>query len=462
MARRGRLKISQTTRTNNKISRMPIELIKVSRLVIIKNVSTWHHTRNGVVIVVNLRGTKKKRGTIDRKITSSKISVGVSTMTRIEEQNSNMDRVTTIINGIKMCSMMTEEAIPITSIRSRSSDSPRTKIGGILKATMTLTISLSHAGVVRSAPFNKPMISTRRPMVIDGAQTGIRIEISTASSRGKKKSSNNASSATPESITRRETNSSIMLASVASSLKSSVPVRKRNLMLMKKIVSLTLAVKSTQAVEAFLAAAVETNKASIKKASVIKKITPDNLMLTPRNSQERTMTTRSSKSRMVSSSSRRSSLTRRTTTSSKKSWTPVKRKTAKLSASLSRLLSKPNSKHQHALFRYSTMTTKSPKLLPSYRSNSWQKRSRLGSHPRRRSGSRLSWTSSASASQIMTGSRPRSNELSRAAMSVLLQSSSMRQDYLAASTLIETTLKKPNSACTLWQGLSLSEPIFNV
>jgi hypothetical protein len=227
-------------------------------------------------------------------------------------------------------------------------------------------------------------------MVIDRAKTNSRIEILTASSRGKKKCSNKASYATPEPNTRRGTNSSNMLASVASSLKSSVPERKRNLMLMRKIVSLTLAVKITQAVEAFLAAAGATNKAGIQKASVIRKITPHSLMLRPRNSQERMMTMRSSKSRMVSSSSRRSSLTRETTISSKKSWTPVKRKTAKLSASLSRLLSKQNSKHQHALFRYSTMTTKSPKLVPSYRSNSWQKRSRLGSHPRRRRGSRLS------------------------------------------------------------------------
>lgn len=390
MARQGRLKISQTTRTSSKISRMPIELIKVSRIVIITNGSTRHHTKSGVVILVSLIGTKKKRGQIDREITISKISVGVRIITNIEEQNSKMDSVTTIINGIMVRSTRTEKATPITSIRSRSSDSPRTKIGGILRAIMTLISSLSHAGVVRSAPINAPMISIRHPMVIDGARTGSRSEISTASSRSKKKRSNKANSATPETITRRGSNSSTMLASVASSLKSSVLARKSNLMLMIKIVSLSLAVKSNKAVEAFLAADVATNKAGIQKASVIRKITPDSLMLRLRKSQERMMTTRLNKSRMVSTSSRWSSLTQKTTTSSKKSWTPDKRKTAKLSVSLSRLLSKPYSKHQHALFRYSTMTTKSQKLLPSYRSNSWQKRSRLGSHPRRRSGSRLS------------------------------------------------------------------------
>ena len=201
-------------------------------------------------------------------------------------------------------STRTEKATPITSIRSRSSDSPRTKIGGILKAIMTLISSLSHAGVVRSAPINAPMISIRHPMVIDGARTGSRSEISTASSRSKKKRSNKANSATPETITRRGSNSSTMLASVASSLKSSVPARKSNLMLMMKIVSLTLAVKSNQAVEAFLAADVATNKAGNQKASVIRKTTPDSLMLRQRKSQERMMTTRLSKSRMVSTSSR--------------------------------------------------------------------------------------------------------------------------------------------------------------
>jgi hypothetical protein len=95
-----------------------------------------------------------------------------------------------------------------------------------------------------------------------------------------------------------------MLASVASSLKSSVPARKSNLMLMMKIVSLSLAVKSSKAVEAFLAADVATNKAGIQKASVKRKITPDSLMLRLRKSQERMMTTRLSKSRMVSTSSR--------------------------------------------------------------------------------------------------------------------------------------------------------------
>jgi hypothetical protein len=95
-----------------------------------------------------------------------------------------------------------------------------------------------------------------------------------------------------------------MLASVASSLKSSVPARKSNLMLMMKIVSLSLAVKSNKAAEAFLAADVATNKAGIQKASVIRKITPDSLMLSLRKSQERMMTTRLSKSRMVSTSSR--------------------------------------------------------------------------------------------------------------------------------------------------------------
>jgi len=178
------------------------------------------------------------------------------------------------------------------------------KIGGILKAIMTLISSLSHAGVVRSAPINAPMISIRHPMVIDGARTGSRSEISTASSRSKKKRSNKANSATPETITRRGSNSSTMLASVASSLKSSVPARKSNLMLMMKIVSLSLAVKSNKAAEAFLAADVATNKAGIQKASVIRKITPDSLMLRLRKSQERMMTTRLSKSRMVSTSSR--------------------------------------------------------------------------------------------------------------------------------------------------------------
>ena len=70
---------------------MPIELIKVSRIVIITNGSTRHHTRSGVVISVNLIGTKKKRGQIDREITISKISVGVRIITNIEEQNSKMD-----------------------------------------------------------------------------------------------------------------------------------------------------------------------------------------------------------------------------------------------------------------------------------------------------------------------------------------------------------------------------------
>lgn len=220
----------------------------------------------------SLRGEKNKRGKIDQKIISSKISVEVITMASIEDQNSKMAR-DTINNIIKVNCMIILKAKLISNINYRINDSTITKTGIILKATIMLSISVQHADVVSLASNIKKMLITVNLLVIDGTKTGRRLEISTANSKGKKKRSKNASLETRESITRCETNLSTMLASVASSLKSSVSERKSILLLTRKIVSLILGYKSTQADKTFLAAVEAANKLGNKKANVIKKIT---------------------------------------------------------------------------------------------------------------------------------------------------------------------------------------------
>lgn len=220
----------------------------------------------------SLRGEKNKRGKIDQKIISSKISVEVITMASIEDQNSKMAR-DTINNIIKVSCMIILKAKLISNINYRINDSTITKTGIILKATIMLSFSVQHADVVSLASNIKKMLITVNFLVIVGTKTGRRLEISTANSKGKKKRSKNASLETRESITRCETNLSTMLASVASSLKSSVSERKSILLLTRKIVSLILGYKSTQADKTFLAAVEAANKLGNKKANVIKKIT---------------------------------------------------------------------------------------------------------------------------------------------------------------------------------------------
>lgn len=281
---------------------------------------------------MGLRGTKRKLGLIVKQITSKiSVRVRVRTMTSIVDQTTNMQKITTImLLDTKEIIMMTEVATSMTNQGLIISGTLPMRIGGILKATMTIISSHNNADEARSVPINAQMISTRLSMEIDADRTGNKSEISIASSRDKKKRSNNASYATQEMITRRGISSSTMLASVANSSKINVPAKKNSLMVMRKIVSPTHVGQIILAVEAFLTAVVVSNKAGIRILSVIKKTTQEILMPSRTISKKRLMmTTRLSKSKTVSTSSRRRSLTRGTTTSSRRRWTLRLRKTAK-------------------------------------------------------------------------------------------------------------------------------------
>lgn len=184
------------------------------------------HLRGMAKPADSTKDTRKKRGLTDMKSTS-RISVGARTMTISAWWSTITLMATTaatkLASKASHTKKMTTNAIARTSAGRWNNDTQPIRRDGLILATNNITSSQISEAAVKSTPTSAPMTSISG-MVIDKARSWSGSSI--GSSRGLNKHSNNESCATRGPTTRPETISSIMLASAASSSKTSALDRK--------------------------------------------------------------------------------------------------------------------------------------------------------------------------------------------------------------------------------------------
>jgi hypothetical protein len=236
----------------------------------IKTIS--RHPRGMAKPVDNTKGTKKKHGPTDTKNTS-RISVGVRTMTIIEDRTKTMllatTKTTKLATKARVTTTMATNAIVMTSAGRLSSDTQPIRSGGLTLATKKITISPTNAAAVRSTPTSTPTIS------ISGTETDAARTVnsnSIVSLKDLNRLSSNESFAIPGPTTKPETTSSIKLANGASSSRTNDLDKRLNLHIFMRMEEHSKEARITQTVEASPIVVEVSNTAGMQKAIANKKI----------------------------------------------------------------------------------------------------------------------------------------------------------------------------------------------